>query len=327
MGRRHVAALRAGGFDVVGICDNNPNVLTSAGEVLSIPTHAQFVKPEQLLRLQPDCVVVATTAPSHCQLTCLAANAGVRYILCEKPMATSLAECDTMIELADHAGAKLAINHQMRFMERFLEPLRIVRSEHFGGLGSMTVVAGNFGLAMNGTHYFEAFRMITGERVSEVTAWLSPIRVPNPRGSSFDDPGGAVRVNTASGKALYLAAGAEHGHGIITTYAGPFGMVVVDELAGELNLSVRTAEDRSLSSTRYATVSVRSTRKISPGDPVLDTQAVLDSLVRGEGFPSGHDGRTAVQVLLAAYVSDEQDHRPVSLEEVDEFSKRQFAWA
>ena len=147
MGRRHVTALRASGFDVVGICDNNPEALTSAGEALSIPTHAQFVKPEQLRRLQPDCVVVATTAPSHCQLTCLAADAGVRYILCEKPMAVSLAECDTMIEVADHAGATLAINHQMRFMERFLETLRIVRSENLGA-GSMTVVAGNFGLGL-----------------------------------------------------------------------------------------------------------------------------------------------------------------------------------
>ncbi len=327
MGRRHVAALRAGGFDVVGIADTDPEALTSAGAALSMPRHAQFVKPEQLLTLQPDCVVIATTAPSHCQLTCLAADAGVRYILCEKPMAVSLAECDTMIEVAAHAGATLAINHQMRFMERFLEPLRIVKSEDFGGLGSMTVVAGNFGLAMNGTHYFEAFRMMTGECASEVTAWLSPLRVPNPRGRSFEDPGGAVRVNTASGKALYLAAGPEHGHGIITTYAGPFGVVVVDELVGGLSLSVRTSEDRSLSSTRYATASVRSTRKISPGDPIVDTQAVLDSLVRGQGFPSGHDGRTAVQVLLAAYVSDEQGHRAVSLEEVDEFNKRQFAWA
>jgi len=315
------------GFDVVGICDKNPNVLAAVGHDLSIPAEMQFVEPEFLLRLQPDCVVVATTAPSHCELTCRAAEAGARFILCEKPMAVSLAECDMMIEVAELSSATLAINHQMRFMERFIEPLRIVQSEGFGGLASMVVVAGNFGLAMNGTHYFEAFRIISGERASEVSAWLSDSQAPNPRGEAFQDPAGSVRVNTASGKTLHVLARADQGHGIVTTYAGPYGFLVVDELAGELNLNVRSAENRTLPSTRYSTASVRSVEKISPGDAVQDTKAVLESLIRGEGYPSGQDGRAAVQVLLAAYLSNEQDHRAVELEEVDLLSERKFAWA
>ena len=134
-------------------------------------------------------------------------------------------------------------------------------------------------------------------------------------------------MNTASGKALYLAAGAEHGHGIITTYACLFGMVVVDELAGELNLSVRTAENRSLSSTRYATVPVRSSKKISPGDTIADTQAVLDSLVRGEGFPSGHDGGIRSSGATCRLRFRRTRPSASKIGELDEFNKRQFAWA
>ena len=39
-----------------------------------------------LARTRPDCVVVATTAPTHAQYTSAAAEAGVQLILCEKPM-------------------------------------------------------------------------------------------------------------------------------------------------------------------------------------------------------------------------------------------------
>ena len=58
----------------------------------------------------------------------------------------------------------LAVNHQMRFMEQYLTPKAIIEGDAFGGLTSVTVVGGNFGLSMNALHYFEMFRFMTGER-------------------------------------------------------------------------------------------------------------------------------------------------------------------
>ena len=67
----------------------------------------------------PELVVVASTADTHCKYTCAAAEAGAQVVLCEKPMGVSLTECDLMIETCRAHGTKLAINHQMRYMEQY----------------------------------------------------------------------------------------------------------------------------------------------------------------------------------------------------------------
>src|SRR5205814_558743 len=113
--------------------------------------------------------------------TCAAADSGAKSILCEKPMACSIAECEKMIGACRGSGVKLAVNHPMRYMASYMEPKRIVQSEEFGGLISMTVIGGNFGMAMNGTHFFEGFRYLADEEPDEITAWLDSDLVANPR--------------------------------------------------------------------------------------------------------------------------------------------------
>src|SRR5262249_34359479 len=158
MGRRHVQVARDLGLDLVGVCDASPAALEATAAEAVLPREALFDDFRRLLEeRRPECVIVATTAPAHAEYTCMAAEAGARFVLCEKPMAVSLAQCDGMLETCRARATQLAVNHQMRFMEQYTEPKRIVQSEAFGGLSSVTVVAGNFGLAMNGTHYFEMF--------------------------------------------------------------------------------------------------------------------------------------------------------------------------
>ena len=315
MGRRHVQVIRDLGLELVGVCDQSTEALALTGEEHGVPVEQQFTDASALLEhTNPECVIVATTAPSHCPLTCLAAEMGARYILCEKPMAVSLAECDRMIEVCKQNSVKLAINHQMRFMQLYTEPKRIVQSEAFGGLCSVTVVAGNFGMAMTGTHYFEMFRYMTDEAPLEVTAWFSPEKVPNPRGPQFEDRGGAVRLTTGSGKRFYMEIGADQGHGMKVIYSGRYGQLVVDELAGTLHLAVREEQHRHLPTTRYGMPWVESIQKLEPVDAVGPSRAVLEALLNDRNPPSGEDGRLAVTVLVAAYVSDENGHVPVPLD-------------
>jgi len=263
---------------------------------------------------RPQCVIVATTAPSHFEYTALAVQAGARFVLCEKPLAISLAQCDQMLELCARSGVRLAVNHQMRFMEQYTVPKRIVTGEEFGGLASVTVVAGNFGMAMNGTHYFEMFRYMTGEAPAEVSAWFSQERVANPRGPEFEDRAGAVRAVTATGKRFYMDAGADQGHGMQVTYAGKYGVMWVDELAGDARLVVRKPEHRREATTRYGMPWDETRLRIAPADAIKPSEAVLDALLRGEGYPTGEDGRLAVAALVAAYVSDESGGNPVAID-------------
>lgn len=314
MGQRHIQIVRSSGLTLAGVSDQSSESLAAARQEHGLSTEQCFSDARILLEeTQPECVIVATTSPTHCAYTCLAAEKGARYILCEKPMAVSLAECDRMIEQCRAHGAKLAINHQRRFMEWYTVPKSIIASGEFGGLSSVTVVAGNLGMVMGGSHHLEMFRHLTGEEPDEVTAWLSSQEESNPRGPQFEDRAGSLRLHTPSGVRLYIEIGADQGHGMKVVYSGPRGQLVVDELAGVMYLSVRGEQHRGLPTTRFAAPRVDSVRKIRPvEDLVLEpSKAVLNALLNDGTPASGEDGRAVVALLVAAYVSDENGHIPV----------------
>jgi predicted dehydrogenase len=314
MGRRHLQNLHDLNVRVVGAVDSRKDSLALAVDEKAVAAENAFLTTEEMLaKSRPELVIVATTAPGHAPITKQAAKAGVRFVLCEKPMACSLAECDEMIDDCHRHGTRLAINHQMRVMDQYVAIRDIVTAAEFGGLTSITVVAGNFGIAMNGTHYFELLRWLTNEQPHEVSAWFSPELVPNPRGPEFSDRGGSVRVITSGGRRLNLECGPEQGHGIRVVYAGRYGLAVADELAGTITVSTRDPADRNLPTTRYGTPSVTRLVNVSPGDALEPSRRVLEALLNGTDFPTGEDGRLAVATLAAAFVSHEANGRSVAV--------------
>jgi predicted dehydrogenase len=327
MGLRHIQVARAAGLEVCGVCDARPEALQQAAAA-GIDASRQFGDARAMLdKCDAEVVIVATTAPSHEPLTCVAAEKGAKYILCEKPMATSIAGCSRMIDACRRAGARLAVNHQMRFMEQYTKPKALLQSEDFGGLASVAVIAGNFGLAMNGSHYLEMFRYMTGEAPSRINAWFSTAVVPNPRGPQFEDRAGSIRAVTPSGKRFYMEAGDDQGHGVRVVFAARHGQIAVDELIGEVTLSYREAAHRSLPTTRYGMPWIDSRFSIAPADAVMPSVAVLKALIEGNDYPSGEDARNAVSALVAAYVSAEHGGQSVSVSDAGSNMDRTFPWA
>ena len=71
---------------------------------------------QMLDEVGPDICVIATHPELHAQMVVeCAAAATVKAIICEKPMALSLKECDTMIEACATHGVLLQINHNRRW--------------------------------------------------------------------------------------------------------------------------------------------------------------------------------------------------------------------
>ena len=311
-GRRHIEAVRSLDLSLVGVSDQSPESRKAAADEHGLSAEDCYLDARAMLEeTRPDCVIVATTAQAHCEYVCMASEAGASYILCEKPMAVSLAECDRMIGVCRDHGVKLAVNHPRRFMEQLTRPFGLIESSSFGGLSSMTVIGGNLGMAMNGTHYIEMFSYMTGEVPDHVTAWFHGSNVPNPRGPQFDDPAGAIRLSTASGKRMYMDIGTDQGHGVRVVYAGPYGQIDVDQLSGTMRATTRMEEARGLPSTRYDAPSSDTESVIEAPSPVSPSAAVLDALLKDGGAPTGEDGRGAVEVLVAAYVSNERGSVPV----------------
>jgi predicted dehydrogenase len=330
MGMAHLKAAQNLGLTPAAICDmsdaNRAKAAAAAGE---LPTARQFADARTMLAAHPkaDLVVIATTADSHRALVELAAASGARHILCEKPMATSVADCDAMIAACEKSGSQLAINHQMRFMAQYTVVRDQLATGKFGPLASMTVTAGCFGLAMNGSHYCEAFAWLTGSPIVSATAWFSGEPFNNPRGPHFFDQAGEMRFASADGRRLILNIGNDQGHGMTVMYATRFGHMFVDEFEGICYATARKREHQAMPVTRYGMPWDRWEQKFPQADNVGPTEAVMKALLSGADYPSGRAGRAVVAALAAAYQSAASGSIPVHVADLADYERRQFPWA
>ena len=327
MGRRHLRVGKNLGFEIVGVFDPLSESVLLAKEEEGIVDDIVFdSSKEMLMATKPQAIVIASTAPSHCKYVLEAAKSGVRYILCEKPMAISIDECNMMIAACAKYGSSLAINHQMRFMEQYTRVKHLINSPEMGGLRSISIAGSNFGLAMNAVHYFEMFRYLTGEEISTINFWADESKVPNPRGSQYEDLSGQLRALSHSGIRLNMDIGGDLGHGIQVVYGCRYGQILVDELAGFMRYTNRNKEFRDLPSTRYGMPSITQILKIEPADATATTQSVWQAMLNGQSYPDGAAGLHAVRALVAANLSAEASGETVSIDQKKE-KQRRFPWA
>lgn len=84
-----------------------------------------------LARARVDAVYIATPNHMHRGLTERAAKVGV-HVLCEKPMAPTVADCEAMIAACEAAGVRLMIAYRLHFEPATLRALELVRSGRLG---------------------------------------------------------------------------------------------------------------------------------------------------------------------------------------------------
>ena len=327
MGRRHIKVAEKVNLDIVGVVDISQDSLELVKTECDLSDEVLYTDLGNLLKsVVPDCAIISTTADSHADLTYLLAAHGIKFILVEKPMAVSIEQCLKMVEVCAKNGTSLAVNHQMRFMEQYTIPKKLLWSSDFGGFSSMTVTAGNFGFSMNALHYFEAFRFVSGEDPYEVTAWFSDEFVPNPRGIQFEDKAGSIRVTTKSGKRLYMEIGADQGHGVQVNYFSRNGYISIDELNGEMRSVLREEEFRQLPTTRYGMPAEVRNTKLKAAEVIDSTADVLKALISNENSVNADHGTLAVKVLVAAHESAQNSNRPVKVSEIQN-AEKVFPWA
>lgn len=201
MGMRHLQALREAGIDTVAVCDRQQSRLdeTRAASGGRPRPYLEWQKLLDAEAAQVDLLVVATNGPSHHAITVAAARAGIRHVLCEKPMTTSGAKAREMDEACRKAGARLAINHSRRFSERFLRLRELLRGGRLGELLHVNVSVGAGGLGCIGTHYFDLVSWLAGSAPATVAGFVDPEPAANVRGAEFFDPGGRGFVRYGSG--------------------------------------------------------------------------------------------------------------------------------
>lgn len=84
-----------------------------------------------------DIVYVVTPPALHPEFALRLAKAG-KHIISEKPMATSVADCDRMIAACKAAKVKLAIGYRLHYDLYHKEMMRLAREQDFGPFMKMT---------------------------------------------------------------------------------------------------------------------------------------------------------------------------------------------
>ena len=137
-----------------------------------------------------DAVYVALPNSMHAEYTIRAAKAG-KHVLCEKPMANNVAECEQMIAACKSAGKKLMIAYRCQYEPQHLKAIDLIRS---GAIGKVQIIESAFGFNISqgewridkklagggpivdvGIYSLNACRYLTGEEPESFKANISTI--------------------------------------------------------------------------------------------------------------------------------------------------------
>ena len=133
---------------LVAICDIDKSRFTGAGgtagniegaeeplDLTGIETYCDFDR--MLAEKKLDAVSITLPTYMHADFTVKALNAGVN-VLCEKPMAPNLAQCDEMIAAARESGRILQVGHCIRFWPEWAKTKQIIDSARYGKVRAAT---------------------------------------------------------------------------------------------------------------------------------------------------------------------------------------------
>jgi predicted dehydrogenase len=137
----------------------------------------------------PAVQVVYIVLPNHlhAEYTIRAAQAG-KHVLCEKPMANSVAECQAMIDACNQANRKLMIAYRLQYEPHHRRAIEMARQQEFGTLKHIVTEncennlkdpnhwrfdkarGGGGALPDIGIYCLNAARYLTGEEPIEISA-------------------------------------------------------------------------------------------------------------------------------------------------------------
>jgi len=123
--------------EVAAIASREPEKARQAAARLGIPK--AYGSYEEMLA-DPDIEAIYNPLPNHMHVpwSIRAAEAG-KHVLCEKPVALSLAECRTLIEARDRTGVKIGEAFMVRTHPQWLRAREIVRSGEIGDIRAAMV--------------------------------------------------------------------------------------------------------------------------------------------------------------------------------------------
>jgi UDP-N-acetylglucosamine 3-dehydrogenase len=307
MGSNHARAVSAvGEARLAAVADLDETRARSLAAGFQATAYADYN--EMLARESLEAVIVATSDPAHLDACVAAARAGA-HILVEKPLATTLADCDAIAAAAEESGVRVLVGHTLRWEPRYVLAQEAIAKGEIGVVSyvfarrsNMTSVARRVGPGTNvarflAIHDIDWVQWALGETASAVVARtssrvLTDVGTPDAYFLLLRFPSGALACIEA---AWLLQERGSCQRDFQLEVAGSKGMIYIS--VQDQGLRIDTAAGLRFADVTYSPV----IRGAAHGVYVEEIRHFVE-VIRSGAPPqcSMAEGRAAVAVVLAA---------------------------
>lgn len=253
--------------------------------------------------------VIASWGPSHSSLFNDLADRGVRRILCEKPMADSIAAAHQMANRAERDGIVLAVHHYVRYARLVSALARAADEYELGSPVKVIVESGATCLATNGIHWIDFARELFGAKPEFVISTARADDI-NPRSADLGFFEGTAVWGFSGGREVVIAS--TNLSSIALTIRVFYRNAVV-EMDADLNLSIRKRDMAAVAQFPKVTRTGSAVQCLFEGQLPGVVQfedrlraAVLDVLDTNANTCPGTIGVDAVEYCIGALISARQ---------------------
>jgi predicted dehydrogenase len=270
-----------------------------------------------------DAVIIATPTVFHKEIAVAFAKQG-KHILCEKPMAMNVAECEEMIAETEKNKVKLQIGFMRRFDKSFIAAKQRIEA---GEIGDVVVVKSlthgpsipkpwqydikksNGPLAEVNSHDIDTLRWFTGGEFREVYAIAGNYRCPEAKEGFPDFYDNVSMVSSFTNGMQGFIGGAVsvgYGYDARVEIVGTNGVLFIGNLQENTVVSIGKNDGMKQSV-------VKSWRDLFAQSYLEEDQSFINCILEDKPpVASGTDGKMAVQVVNAGNTSI-IEKRPVKL--------------
>ncbi|HYG77368.1 MAG TPA: Gfo/Idh/MocA family oxidoreductase [Planctomycetota bacterium] len=292
---------------LAALVSDDPIKLQELGTRYNVPNTYMYAQYDEMLRSgNVDAVYIALPNHLHRQYTERAARAGV-HVLCEKPMAVTVPDCEAMIRAAREGNVKLMIAYRLHFEEANLSAIELCESGKLGDVKlfnsafTMQVADRNIRLSREmgggpiydiGIYCINAARYIFRDEPTEVFAFLG--NTGDPR---FRD------VEEQAAVCLYFP------HGRVASFEVSFGaapMARYDVIGTRGTLSMLQAYEYESPITQFVTIEGKSSaREFHKRDQFAPELIYFSNCIlqNKEPEPDGYEGLADVRIIEGIFES------------------------
>ncbi len=292
--------------ELVAIADDDKERLTKVVKDLEFDPKKAYTDWMQMLDIEkPDAVMICSANSKHTDIAVECANRKL-HIMCEKPLATNMEDCNRILEAAKKNNVKLMTAFPVRYAEEVKRARNLIQSGNIGTV--LSCVTSNHGTMPGGwfvdpklsgggsvidhtVHVIDILRWILDDEVESVYAEYDNRLYPE---IPCEDVG-ILMLKFKKGTVVSLD----------TSWSRPvsfstWGDVLLDIKGSKGNLAINCFP-RSINYYSNATMRHTCSSPVAELDTLL-VQELVDCIREDrQPFTSGLDGAKATEIAIAAY--------------------------